>query len=68
MRFGGRRWRTIIPLSNGHPKARWQAPNAPTSAPPVLAAYEAPAIDPAIDDALRAYIAKRMEELPDTDY
>ena len=34
----------------------------------LLAAYEAPAIDPAIDDALRAYIAKRMEELPDTDY
>ena len=33
-----------------------------------LLAPWAPAIDPAIDDALRAYIAKRMEELPDTDY
>ena len=34
----------------------------------MLAAYEAPAMDPAIDEALRAYIDKRMEELPDTDY
>ena len=34
----------------------------------MLAAYEAPAIDPAIDEALRAFIDKRMEELPDTDY
>ena len=34
----------------------------------MLAAYEAPAIDPAINEALRAFIDKRMEELPDTDY
>ena len=34
----------------------------------MLAAYEAPEIDPAIDEALRAFIDKRMEELPDTDY
>ena len=34
----------------------------------MLAAYEAPAIDPAIDEALRAFIDKRMGELPDTDY
>ncbi|MDC1383282.1 trimethylamine methyltransferase family protein [Candidatus Puniceispirillum sp.] len=34
----------------------------------MLAAYEAPTIDLAIDEALRAYIDKRMEELPDTDY
>jgi trimethylamine--corrinoid protein Co-methyltransferase len=34
----------------------------------MLAAYEAPAIDPAIDEALLAFIDKRMEELPDTDY
>ena len=34
----------------------------------MLAAYEAPELDPAIDEALRAFIAKRMEELPDADY
>tara|TARA_B100001063_G_C16629560_1_gene485070 strand:- start:107 stop:937 length:831 start_codon:yes stop_codon:yes gene_type:complete len=34
----------------------------------MLAAYEAPAIDPAIDEALRDFIDKRMDELPDTDY
>ena len=34
----------------------------------MLAAYEAPAMDLAIDEALRAYIDKRTEELPDTDY
>ena len=34
----------------------------------MLAAYEMPEIDPAIDEALRAFIDKRMEELPDTDY
>jgi trimethylamine--corrinoid protein Co-methyltransferase len=34
----------------------------------MLAAYKAPEIDPAIDEALRAFIDKRMEELPDTDY
>jgi trimethylamine--corrinoid protein Co-methyltransferase len=34
----------------------------------MLAAYEPPAIDPAVDEALRAFIDKRMEELPDTDY
>jgi trimethylamine--corrinoid protein Co-methyltransferase len=34
----------------------------------MLAVYESPAIDPAIDEALRAYIDRRKEELPDTDY
>ena len=33
----------------------------------MLAAYEAPAMDPAIDEELRAYIDS-VEELPDTDY
>ena len=33
-----------------------------------LKRYVAPEIDPAVDEALRAFIAKRMEELPDTDY
>jgi len=28
----------------------------------------APDIDPATDEALRAFIAKRMEELPDSEY
>ncbi|MEK9924413.1 MAG: trimethylamine methyltransferase family protein, partial [Alphaproteobacteria bacterium] len=30
--------------------------------------YEAPALDPAIDEALQAFIAKRKEELPDADF
>ena len=34
----------------------------------MLGRYEAPEIDPAVDEALRAFIARRMEELPDTDY
>jgi trimethylamine:corrinoid methyltransferase-like protein len=34
----------------------------------MLAAYEAPEIDPVIDEALRAFINNRMAELPDTDY
>ena len=34
----------------------------------MLDAYQEPALDPAIDEALRAFIARRMEELPDADY
>ena len=34
----------------------------------MLASYEAPDIDQAKDDELRAFIAKRMEELPDSDF
>ena len=34
----------------------------------MLEAYQKPALDPAIDEALRAFIARRMEELPDADY
>jgi len=34
----------------------------------MLAAYEAPELDPATDEALRAFIAKRMEELPDSEF
>ncbi|GIR33544.1 MAG: hypothetical protein CM15mP46_5390 [Alphaproteobacteria bacterium] len=34
----------------------------------MLERYEAPEIDPAVDEALRAFIARRMEELPDADY
>ena len=30
----------------------------------MLKDYEAPALDPAIDEALQAYIAKRKEEIP----
>ena len=33
----------------------------------LLAEYEPPAMDPAIDEALKAYIAKREEELQDAD-
>ncbi len=34
----------------------------------MLNSYQEPAFDPAIDEALRAFIARRMEELPDADY
>ena len=34
----------------------------------MLDSYQEPALDPAIDEALRAFIACRMEELPDADY
>ena len=34
----------------------------------MLDSYQEPALDPAIDEALRAFIARRMEELPDADY
>ena len=34
----------------------------------MLEHYVAPEIDPAIDEALRAFIARRMKELPDADY
>ena len=33
----------------------------------MLDSYQEPALDPAIDEALRAFIARRMEELPDAD-
>jgi trimethylamine--corrinoid protein Co-methyltransferase len=39
--------------------ARWKA---------LLHDYEQPRLDPAIDEALEAYIAKRKEELPDLGY
>jgi len=44
-----------------HARARQRATD-------MLASYEAPEIDPAIDEALRAFIAKRMEDLPDSEY
>jgi len=34
----------------------------------MLAAYEAPAIDPAIDEALIAYMDQRKSELPNSEY
>ncbi len=34
----------------------------------MLDAYEAPPLDQAIDEALRAFIDKRMQDLPDSDY
>ncbi|MEM0989619.1 MAG: trimethylamine methyltransferase family protein [Pseudomonadota bacterium] len=39
--------------------ARWNA---------MLAAYEAPPLDPAIDEELTAFVAKRKEQLPDAWY
>ena len=34
----------------------------------MLDAYQAPEIDKATDEALRAFIAKRVEELPDSEF
>jgi trimethylamine--corrinoid protein Co-methyltransferase len=34
----------------------------------MLAEYEAPDIDPGVDEALKAYIAQRNAERPDADY
>ncbi|MGI3185345.1 trimethylamine methyltransferase family protein [Nioella aestuarii] len=34
----------------------------------ILADYQQPALDPAIDEALRAFVAKRKEEMPDASY
>jgi trimethylamine--corrinoid protein Co-methyltransferase len=34
----------------------------------LLADYQQPALDPAIDEALRAFVAKRKEEMPDASY
>jgi trimethylamine:corrinoid methyltransferase-like protein len=34
----------------------------------MLATYSAPDLDPAIDEKLRAFIDKRMEDLPDSEY
>jgi trimethylamine--corrinoid protein Co-methyltransferase len=34
----------------------------------MLAAYEAPPLDPAKDEELQAFVAKRKEELPDAWY
>ena len=34
----------------------------------MLTQYEAPALDPVIDEALIAYKSKRMEELPDSEF
>ena len=34
----------------------------------MLVEYEAPAIDPGIDEALQDYIARRKSEQPDTSY
>jgi trimethylamine--corrinoid protein Co-methyltransferase len=34
----------------------------------MLADYEAPALDPAIDEALREFIDKRSASMPDANY
>jgi trimethylamine--corrinoid protein Co-methyltransferase len=44
------------------------AERARTKFADMLERYVAPQIDPAIDEALRVFIARRMEELPDADY
>jgi len=41
---------------------------ARTRASEMLATYSAPDLDPAIDEKLRAFIDKRMEDLPDSEY
>ena len=44
------------------------AKRAENRARQMLAEYEAPAMDPAIDEALIAFKTKRMEELPNSEY
>ena len=44
------------------------AKRAENRAKQMLLDYEAPAIDPAIDEALTAFKTKRAEELPDSEY
>ena len=44
------------------------AKRAENKARQLLAEYEAPSIDAGIDEALQAFKAKRMEELPDSEY
>ncbi|MGU9961477.1 MAG: trimethylamine methyltransferase family protein [Candidatus Puniceispirillales bacterium WSBS_2018_MAG_OTU23] len=44
------------------------AKRAENRARKMLSEYEAPPLDPAIDEALIAYKAKRMEELPNSEY
>jgi trimethylamine:corrinoid methyltransferase-like protein len=34
----------------------------------MLDSFEAPALDPSINDGLRDFIGKRMEELPDSEF
>ena len=64
---GARRSPTTIPSSNGATTARRMPPSAPTpSGSGMLRDYEAPPLDPAIDEALKDFMAKRKEVLPDT--
>jgi len=44
------------------------AKRAENRARKMLTQYEAPELDPAIDEALIAYKSKRMEELPDSEF
>jgi trimethylamine--corrinoid protein Co-methyltransferase len=44
------------------------AKRAENRARQMLAEYEPPPIDPAVDEALQAFKAKRLEELPDSEY
>ena len=44
------------------------AKRAENRARQMLAEYEAPYLDPAVDEALQEYKAKRMEELPDSEF
>lgn len=44
------------------------AKRAENKARQMLAEYQAPELDPGIDEALQAFMAKRMEELPDAEF
>ena len=65
-------WRSELPITtpmnNGRQKAVLKVACARKKFADMLERYEVPEIDPAIDEALRAFIARRMEELPDADY
>ena len=64
-------WRSS--LADNSTFEQWTSEGAQSSlsierATEMLKEYKPPPIDPGIDEALRAYIEKRMQELPDTDY
>ena len=61
-----RRSPTTIPTSNGWPRARRRAEQrANELARRWLGNYEAPPLDPGIDEALKDFIAKKKASMPD---
>ena len=68
LRSGALLWPITPLLNSGTVTGAWNRSSRAAKAIDMLAAYEAPAIDPAIDEALIAYMDKRKSELPDSEY